>query len=189
MSQDGSITVPYAGRIPVAGRTTAQIEAAVVDRLAGKAIEPQVVVVVSRSVSNAATVLGEATTGAVVPLSPRGDRVLDVIAAAGGIKIAAHEVFVRLSRGSTTVTVPMQTLLNDPREDVYVRPLDKIVVIRDPQTYTVFSAAETRPSCRSTQSASRWRRRWPASAVCSTPALIRPASISCASSRCASPPA
>lgn len=141
VSQDGSITVPYAGRIQVAGRTTAQIESAVVEKLSGKAIEPQVVVVVTRSVSNAATVLGEATSGAIVPLSPRGDRVLDVIAAAGGIKIAAHEVFVRLSRSGTTVTVPMQTLLNDPKEDVYVRPLDKIVLIRDPQTYTVFGAA------------------------------------------------
>lgn len=141
VAQDGSITVPYAGRIPVAGRTTAQIEAAVVERLSGKAIEPQVVVVVTRSVSNAATVLGEATSGAIVPLSPRGDRVLDVIAAAGGIKIPAHEVFVRLSRGGSTVTVPMQALLNDPKEDVYVRPLDKIVVIRDPQTFTVFGAA------------------------------------------------
>lgn len=141
VAQDGSITVPYAGRIPVAGRTTAQIEAAVVEKLSGKAIEPQVVVVVTRSVSNAATVLGEATSGAIVPLSPRGDRVLDVIAAAGGIKIPAHEVFVRLSRSGNTVTVPMQALLNDPKEDVYVRPLDKIVLIRDPQTYTVFGAA------------------------------------------------
>ncbi|UJX45061.1 polysaccharide export protein [Xanthobacter sp. YC-JY1] len=141
VAQDGSITVPYAGRISVAGRTTAQIETAVVEKLSGKAIEPQVVVVVTRSVSNAATVLGEATSGAVVPLSPRGDRVLDVIAAAGGIKIPAHEVFVRLSRGGSTVTVPMQALLNDPKEDVYVRPLDKIVLIRDPQTYTVFGAA------------------------------------------------
>lgn len=141
VAQDGSITVPYAGRIPVAGKTTAQIEAAIVDRLTGKAIEPQVVVVVSKSISNAATVLGEVTNGAVVPLSPRGDRVLDVIAAAGGIKVAAHEVFVRLSRGGTTVTVPMQTLLNNPAEDVYVRPQDKIVLIRDPQTFTVFGAA------------------------------------------------
>ncbi|MFG1416977.1 polysaccharide biosynthesis/export family protein [Xanthobacter sp. V0B-10] len=143
VAQDGSITVPYAGRIPVAGKTTAQIEAAVVERLTGKAIEPQAVVVVSKSISNAATVLGEATAGAMVPLSPRGDRVLDVIATAGGIKVPAHEVFVRLSRGDTTVTVPMQTLLNNPKEDVYVRPRDKIVVIRDPQTFTVFGAAGT----------------------------------------------
>ncbi|QRG05290.1 polysaccharide export protein [Xanthobacter dioxanivorans] len=141
VAQDGSITVPYAGRIPVAGKTTAQIEATIVDRLSGKAIEPQVVVVVSKSVSNAATVLGEVTTGAVVPLSPRGDRVLDVIAAAGGIKVPAHEVFVRLSRSGATVTVPMQVLLNNPAEDVYVRPQDKIVLIRDPQTFTVFGAA------------------------------------------------
>lgn len=141
VAQDGSITVPYAGRIPVAGKTTAQIEATIVERLAGKAIEPQVVVVVSRGVSNAATVLGEVTSGAIIPLSPRGDRVLDVVAAAGGIKVPAHEVFLRLSRGGTTVTVPMQALLNDPKEDVYVRPADKIVLIRDPQTFTVFGAA------------------------------------------------
>lgn len=141
VAQDGSITVPYAGRIPVAGKTPSQIEQAIVDRLAGKAIEPQAVVVVTRGVSNSVTVLGEATNGAVVPLSPRGDRVLDVIAAAGGIKVPAHEVFVRLSRGGTTVTLPLQRLLNDPKEDVYVRPLDKIVVIRDPQTFTVFGAA------------------------------------------------
>lgn len=141
VAQDGSITVPYAGRIAVAGKTTAQIEATIVERLSGKAIEPQVVVVVSRSVSNAATVLGEVTNGAIVPLSPRGDRVLDVIAAAGGIRVAPHEVFVRLSRDGATATVPMQSLLNDPREDVYVRPLDKIVLIRDPQTFTVFGAA------------------------------------------------
>ncbi|MEP9353078.1 polysaccharide biosynthesis/export family protein [Xanthobacter sp. KR7-65] len=141
VAQDGSITVPYAGRIAVAGKTPAQIEATIVDRLNGKAIEPQVVVVVSRSVSNAATVLGEVTSGAIIPLSPRGDRVLDVIASAGGIKVPAHEVFVRLSRGGSTVTVPMQALMNDPKEDVYVRPLDKIVLIRDPQTFTVFGAA------------------------------------------------
>lgn len=141
VAQDGSVTVPYAGRIQVAGKTTSQIEQAVVERLTGKAIEPQAVVVVTRSVSNSATVLGEATSGAIVPLSPRGDRVLDVIAAAGGIKVPAHEVFVRLSRGNATVTLPLQRLLNDPKEDVYVRPLDKIVVIRDPQTFTVFGAA------------------------------------------------
>ena len=141
VAQDGSITVPYAGRIRVAGKTTAQVETAVVEQLSGKAIEPQVVVVVTRSVSNAATVLGEATSGAIIPLSPRGDRVLDVIAAAGGIKVPAHEVFVRLSRSGSTVTVPMQRLLNDPREDVYVRPQDKIVLVRDPQTFTVFGAA------------------------------------------------
>jgi hypothetical protein len=46
----------------------------------------QVLVNVPRSVSNTVTVTGEVTNGARVPLSVKGDRVMDVIAAAGGIR-------------------------------------------------------------------------------------------------------
>ena len=51
----------------------------------GKAIQPQVLVSVVRSVSNSVTVSGEVVNGARVPLSTKGDRVLDVIAASAGI--------------------------------------------------------------------------------------------------------
>ena len=40
---------------------------------------------ISRNVSNTATVTGEVTAGARIPLTVKGDRVLDVISTAGGI--------------------------------------------------------------------------------------------------------
>ena len=124
-----------------ADRTPHQVEALIVDHLGGKAIEPQAIVSVIRNASNTATVLGEVANGARVPLSLRGDRVLDVIASAGGVRAPIHESFVVLSRGVTTARVPMQTLVTNPRENVYVHPGDILTVVREPQTFTAFGAA------------------------------------------------
>ncbi len=62
------------------------MERAITNKLAGRAIEPQVLVTLPTSVSNNVTVTGEGTAGARVPISERGDRLLDVIATVGGLK-------------------------------------------------------------------------------------------------------
>ena len=80
VQQDGSITVPYAGRVNVVGKTLPQVEKEIVQRLTGKAIEPQVVVTLDKNISTSVTVTGEVVRGNRVPLSARGDRLLDVIA-------------------------------------------------------------------------------------------------------------
>ena len=140
VGRDGSVTVPYAGRIQVAGRTQQQVEAAIVERLKGKAVEPQVLVNVSRNVSNTVTVSGEVANGARVPLTLRGDRIMDVIAAAGGFHSPVHETFVSLTRGDRTARAPIQALLDNPSENVYVRPGDILTVERTPRTFTIAGA-------------------------------------------------
>ncbi|PWB92680.1 sugar transporter [Methylosinus sporium] len=140
VGRDGSVTVPYAGRIQVAGRSQQEVEAAIVERLRGKAIEPQALVNVSRNVTNTATVTGEVTQGARVPLTLRGDRVMDVIAAAGGFRSPVHETFVSLTRGDRTARAPIQALLANPHENIFVRPGDVLTVERTPQTFTVAGA-------------------------------------------------
>ncbi len=133
---DGAITVPYAGRVQVRDRTPQQVEQAVVTALTGKAIEPQALVTVTKNVANTVTVVGEVTGGARVPLTTRGDRILDVVASAGGTKAAAHETFVTLVRGRQSVRIPMQALLTNPSENVFVKPGDVISVAKEPQTFT-----------------------------------------------------
>lgn len=140
VARDGSITVPYAGRVHVAGRTPPEVERVIVERLAGKAIEPQALVTLTKNVSNTVTVTGEVTAGARVPLSVRGDRLLDIIAAAGGIRVPARESFIDLTRGGRTVRVPFQALLTDPKENIYARPGDVLTVVQDPQTFTAVGA-------------------------------------------------
>jgi polysaccharide export outer membrane protein len=140
VTQDGTVAVPYAGRINVVGKTPAEIERDILASLAGKAIEPQALVTVTRSLSNSVTVTGEVTNGARIPLSPRGDRVMDVIGTAGGVRGAVHETFVRLTRGNNTITVPLETILASPQENVFMRPGDILTLVREPQTYTAFGA-------------------------------------------------
>ncbi len=146
VARDGTIQVPYAGRIKVSGLRPAEVERLVVDALKGKAIEPQAVVTITRNFSNTATVTGEVTSGARVPLTVKGDRILDVIAAAGGIKVPAFDAFVRLTRGKSTATIAFNTILTNPSENIYVRPDDVITVIRQPQTFTAFGSAGTNAS-------------------------------------------
>jgi polysaccharide export outer membrane protein len=138
VAQDGTIKVPYAGRVKVAGKRPEDIEQAVVDSLKGKAIEPQAVVTITTNISNTATVTGEVTEGKRVPLSVNGDRILSVIASAGGIRAAANECFIRLTRNGHTVSVAFNKILADPRENIFIRPGDVVTVIREPQTFTAF---------------------------------------------------
>ena len=140
VSKDGWITVPYAGRIKVAGKTAHEAENLIVERLQGKATEPQVLVALTRNISNTVTVTGEVSASARVPLTVNGDRILEVIAAAGGVRAAVHEAFISITRDGTTLSVPMQTLLSLPSENVYVRPGDVITVMRMPQSYTAVGA-------------------------------------------------
>jgi polysaccharide biosynthesis/export protein len=137
----GAISVPYAGRIPAAGRTPAEVQQTIEALLAGKALEPQALVIVKRSTANAVTVTGEVVAGARVALSPGGDRLLQLIAAAGGAKAPVHETFVRLSRDGVTATIPLERLVADPAEDVYAQPGDVLTLVRVPQTFSIFGAA------------------------------------------------
>jgi polysaccharide biosynthesis/export protein len=138
VDRDGTIEIPYAGRVRVAGLTPADVEQKVVDALAHKAIQPQVVVTISKNLSNTASVGGEVSAGARIPLTTKGDRILDVIASAGGIRIPASDAFIRLTRGRRTVSVAYNAILAHPQENIYVMPGDDITVVRDPQTFTAF---------------------------------------------------
>ena len=140
VGRDGSITVPYAGRVRVAGRTTQDVQVIIEKALEGKAIQPQALVNVVHSVSNAVTVTGEVSSGARVPLSVRGDRLLSIIAAAGGVKDPVNETYVQLSRGATSVRVPLTRVITDPRENIFMRPDDVVALIRDPQRFIAYGA-------------------------------------------------
>jgi polysaccharide biosynthesis/export protein len=140
VARDGSISVPFADRIPVAGKSTVEVQRIIEQRLAEKAIEPQAIVVITKSVTYTATVSGEVVNGARVPLSVNGDRLLDLIALAGGAKAPVYETFVRLSRDGVTGTIPMETLVSNPAENIYAWPGDVLTLVHIPQTFSVFGA-------------------------------------------------
>ena len=142
VGRDGSITVPYAGRIPVAGRSTHAVQEVIQRALEGKAIQPQVLVNDTKPISSTISIGGEGVgVGQRLPLSVHGDRLLDVIAQAGGVKMQVNEIFVVLQRGGVTERVPLARVTEDPRENIFMRPGDVVTLVRDPQTFLVSGAA------------------------------------------------
>ena len=143
VARDGGISVPFADRVPAAGRLPVEVQKTIEQRLAEKAIEPQVIVTVTKSLSTSVTVAGEVVSGARVPLSLKGDRLLDLIAAAGGARAPVYETFVRLSRDGITATISMEALVSDPAENIYAYPGDVLTLVRLPQSFTAFGATGT----------------------------------------------
>lgn len=137
---DGTVGVPYAGRIRAVGETPASVEGKIVKALEGKAVQPQALVTVQRSAANAVTVTGEVAGGARVPLSSGGERVLDVIAAAGGLRAPVNESVVQLTRGKSSARALFETLVRNGTENVYVRPGDTVTVMREPRSFTALGA-------------------------------------------------
>ena len=138
----GQVTVPYAGRVAAAGRTPEAVAAAVESALAGKAIEPQVLVTREASPVSAVTVVGDAAgRSARVPFADVGERVLDVIAAAGGASTPAHRTLVRLTRDGRQAETHLARILREPAQNVPVRPGDVLALVESDRAYTVLGAA------------------------------------------------
>ncbi len=146
VSESGTISVPYAGTVQAANRTPQQVKTAIENALARIAIQPQVLVSVVKNVSNTVTVTGEVASSGRIALSPRGEKLLDVIAMAGGPRIESHQLSVQITRGRRTETVPMERLISDPSENIYVQSDDVIALIRQPRSFTVFGAATANAS-------------------------------------------
>ena len=140
VAADGAISVPYAGRVRAAGRTPLQVQDTIEQRLTQQVVQPQVIVSVTNTVSNSVTVSGEDMTGRRVPLSMSGDRLMDVIASAGGAKSPVYDTSIVIARHGRTARIPMTTVVSDPQDNIYVWPGDVITVEREPNTFSVFGA-------------------------------------------------
>src|SRR3954453_12270265 len=142
VDNDGFITVPYAGQVKAAGLTAVQIQRAIVEKIANRAIEPQVVVAMSSQRTQLISVLGEVNTPARYPASAAGakDKVLDAITRAGGIRGQGFETWVMLERGGKRATVPFENLVMTPENNIYVRPEDSIYVYREQQKFLALGA-------------------------------------------------
>jgi polysaccharide biosynthesis/export protein len=138
VGRNGAINVPYAGDVNVAGRTALQIKAEIERRLAPRAVEPQVLVTIVEQTAMSVSVVGD--TGASRLQIRANDRILDVLARGPGIKNPGYETFVTMQRKGKTSTIYFPTLVNEPRENIYVTAGDTFYVYREQQRYIAVGA-------------------------------------------------
>lgn len=141
VDQKGAIYVPYAGEIPAAGRTIPDISQAIIARLRNRAIEPQVVVSLNQQHSSIVSVLGAVNAPGVLPLNSVGERILNLIARAGGPRYEAIESYVTLQRDGKRVRVLLSRIVQDPNENIFIRPNDTIFISRESPTVTALGAS------------------------------------------------
>ena len=137
---DGTITMPFAGRILVKGRSTQQIETDIVKRLTGKANQPQVLVRVIKNNTSSVTIVGEVSNSTQMALTPKGERLLDALATGGGVKQPVNRVALQLSRNSVTATMPLDSVIRDPRQNILLKPGDVVTALFQPQSFSVLGA-------------------------------------------------
>ena len=141
VSAAGDVSVPYAGRIHMAGRSISEIERDIQKKLADRAIEPQVIVALLQQNSASVSVIGDTLNSAnTFKIGATGERVLDMISHAGGTRFPGYELYVTLVRKDNRATISFSQLVNDPGENVYVMPGDTIHVFRQQQTYIAVGA-------------------------------------------------
>ena len=137
----GSITIPFAGQVPAAGRSLRQIEQTIVSRLNGKANQPQAIVRIARNATANVSVVGEVNNSGRFPLTPRGERLLDAIAQAGGTRQPVDRVTVQVTRGDLTATMPLQAVVRDARQNIVLQRDDIVTAYFQPNSFTVLGAA------------------------------------------------
>lgn len=138
----GYITVPYVGLVKAAGRTPNSIGKTISSGLADRAIEPQVVVSFSNRGGSEVTVLGAVQNPSRFSLNFNDERILDAIANAGGGSFPGYESWVTLHRNKKEYTIKLDDLLFDPEKNIYLKPDDTLYVYREPDTFTIYGAAE-----------------------------------------------
>ncbi|MGH6847263.1 MAG: polysaccharide biosynthesis/export family protein, partial [Methylocella sp.] len=143
----GNITIPFAGLIRAAGRTNAQVQDDIVNKIKNRAIEPQVIVSLAQQRTSLISVVGSVNTPLrfAVPASGAGDRVLDAITRAGGISGPGYASWVMLERGGRRATVPFENLVMNASNNVYILPGDRIYVYQEQQKFMAFGAISGSP--------------------------------------------
>lgn len=140
---DGRITIPFAGSIQVAGLTPQQVGQAIVARLRGKAHSPQVIVRLSRVVNNNVTVVGDVSENSRIALTPKGERLLDVLASAGGVKQPVGKTLIQITRGAQTATMPLEAVIKNPRQNIRLQSDDIVTALFQPFSFTALGATGT----------------------------------------------
>jgi polysaccharide export outer membrane protein len=140
VGRDGSINVPYAGSVRVAGQRPVEIERLIEQRLRNRAIEPQVVLTLREQRSAQASVLGEVNAATKFTINPQGERILDAIARAGGSRHPAYESVVVVQRDRRRAQTTLATLLREPQSNIFIQPGDSIFVSREQRHFVALGA-------------------------------------------------
>ena len=140
VNKEGEVVVPFIGNIKVAGKTLAQIEASILAAVKGRANNPQVLVTLTGRLFSTATVVGEVKQSGIMPITPKGEKILDAIANAGGTTQPVNKITIQISRKGVIQSIPLQVIIEDPRQNIALQPEDVITAYYQPLSFVALGS-------------------------------------------------
>ena len=141
VDQSGQIYVPYAGRIKAAGLTPDSLRDTIITRLATQTPDPQVEVRRMAGDGSTIAIMGGVASPGVYPIEAPTRRLSAMISHAGGASVPEEIAQVKLERSGATGRVWLQDLYDNPRQDIALRPNDRVIVETDRRAFTALGAA------------------------------------------------
>jgi polysaccharide export outer membrane protein len=140
---DGTIMIPFAGAVIAGGKSPEELDVEIQNRLKGSANQPQALVQILAHNSANVTIVGAVTQSVRMQLTPKGERLLDAVAAAGGVNQPTSKVMLQLTRGAQVYALAMDTVIERPSENILLAPSDVISVLFQPRYFSVLGAVNS----------------------------------------------
>lgn len=140
VASDGTIRLPYVGRLMVAGSTPYDVQRMIEQGLKGKSQSPQALVTVVSSPGNSVYLYGDVTRSGRLPLTAARERLLDAVATAGGAKAINSDTVVRLTRAGESAEMRLSDIRAGGGDDLTLLPGDRIELVNEPRSFSAFGA-------------------------------------------------
>jgi polysaccharide export outer membrane protein len=138
---DGSIFLPYVGKLRVAGMSLEHARQKVQEAYVAVTPSAQVQLELSEGRASAVSLIGGVGNPGLYPLVDRGVTVLELIAQAGGVPPTLENPQVRLQRDGHIYGISLQRLLETPSLNTTLRGGDKVYVEADKRYFLSLGAA------------------------------------------------
>lgn len=136
----GFVYVPYAGRIRAAGNTPEALRQAITRQLEAQTPDPQVMVRRVAGDGSSVSVIGSVGAQGVYSLQRPTRTLTAMLARAGGVSIEPEIAQITVIRGNNHGKIWLQDLYADARNDIALRPDDRILVEEDTRAFTAIGA-------------------------------------------------
>jgi len=141
VDSSGEITVPYAGRIPVVGFTSSEVENAIINALGKQASKPSVIVTIQERLgSDLVTVTGDVKSETRVQMPMSGLRLIDAVTAAGGSTGKDYETKVIILGKKNIREFNYSDVIALPSENVPLQVGDIVLVKTKPWSFISLGA-------------------------------------------------
>lgn len=140
VDEQGMIYVPYVGAVRAAGRTVGQLRQTIQARLSEKTLNPQVDVFAAEGRGRVVSVQGRVRQPGLYPIESETERLLPMLARAGGVTEEPEVVLLKLRRGQDTGRIWVQDLYDEPANNVALRDGDALIAERDRRIFTALGA-------------------------------------------------